>query len=67
MKVALAALIDAPRNAGTIENNKEQANALPRYGSPGHGSAPRSGDKLEMMVDKELWPMPSYGDLIFEV
>jgi glutamine synthetase len=24
-------------------------------------------DKLEMMVDKEMWPMPSYGDLIFEV
>ena len=24
-------------------------------------------DQLEMMVDKELWPMPSYGDLIFEV
>ena len=24
-------------------------------------------DSLEMMVDKELWPMPSYGDLIFEV
>ncbi|MBQ3664857.1 MAG: glutamine synthetase III [Lachnospiraceae bacterium] len=24
-------------------------------------------DRLEMIVDKELWPMPSYGDLIFEV
>ncbi len=24
-------------------------------------------DELEMMVDKEYWPMPSYGDLIFEV
>ncbi len=24
-------------------------------------------DRLEMMVDKELWPFPSYGDLIFEV
>ncbi len=21
-------------------------------------------DKLEMIVDKEAWPMPSYGDLI---
>ena len=27
----------------------------------------RSVDTLEMIVDKELWPMPSYGDLIFEV
>ena len=24
-------------------------------------------DKLEMIVDKDMWPMPSYGDLIFEV
>ncbi len=24
-------------------------------------------DKLEMLVDKAMWPMPSYGDLIFEV
>ena len=24
-------------------------------------------DKLEMIVDKPMWPMPSYGDLIFEV
>ena len=24
-------------------------------------------DRLEMIVDKDAWPMPSYGDLIFEV
>ncbi len=24
-------------------------------------------DRLEMIVDKDMWPMPSYGDLIFEV
>ncbi|MCD2492014.1 glutamine synthetase III [Lacrimispora sp. NSJ-141] len=24
-------------------------------------------DKLEMIVDKEIWPIPSYGDLTFEV
>ena len=24
-------------------------------------------DSLEMSVDKDMWPMPSYGDLIFEV
>ena len=27
----------------------------------------RPVDELEMLVDKEMWPMPSYGDLIFEV
>jgi len=24
-------------------------------------------DRLEMIVDKDMWPMPSYGDMIFEV
>ncbi len=24
-------------------------------------------DTLEMIVDKDMWPMPSYGDMIFEV
>ena len=24
-------------------------------------------DKLEIIVDKKMWPMPSYGDLIYEV
>jgi len=24
-------------------------------------------DALEMIVDKDFWPMPSYGDLLFEI
>ena len=24
-------------------------------------------DELEMMVDKKVWPMPSYAELLFEV
>ena len=24
-------------------------------------------DKLEIIVDKKVWPMPSYSDLLFEV
>ncbi len=27
----------------------------------------KPADALEMLVDKKAWPMPSYGDLIFEV
>ncbi|MDD7024845.1 MAG: glutamine synthetase III [Lachnospiraceae bacterium] len=27
----------------------------------------RPVDRLEMIVDKDMWPMPSYGDLLFEV
>ncbi|MUB63902.1 glutamine synthetase type III [Hungatella hathewayi] len=67
MKVALAALIDATEKCGTIENNKEQANAYHDTVVPAMEALRAPADKLEMMVDKELWPMPSYGDLIFEV
>ncbi len=24
-------------------------------------------DELEMIVDQEFWPVPTYGDLLFEV
>ena len=24
-------------------------------------------DRLELLVDKDLWPVPTYGDLMFEV
>ena len=29
--------------------------------------AGKASPELEMLVDKEMWPMPSYGDLMFEV
>ena len=24
-------------------------------------------DRLELIVDKDIWPVPTYGDLMFEV
>ena len=54
MKVALAALIDATEKCGTIENNKEQANAYHDTVVPAMEALRAPADKLEMMVDKEL-------------
>lgn len=31
------------------------------------GALRADGDKLETIVDKELWPMPTYGDLLFSI
>ena len=31
------------------------------------GALRAPADRLEMLVAKEAWPFPSYGDLIFEV
>ena len=27
----------------------------------------KPADALEMLVDKEMWPVPTYGDILFEV
>lgn len=67
MKVALSALIDVTDNCSTIEGCEAQAIAYRDKVVPAMGALRTPADKLEMIVDKDLWPMPSYGDLIFEV
>lgn len=67
MKVALAALIDVNEKCGIVENTEEQARAYHELVVPAMEALRAPADKLEMIVDKDLWPFPSYGDLIFEV
>ncbi len=67
MKVALAALIDLTETCGSMKEAEVQARAYHDQVVPAMTALREPADKLEMIVDKELWPMPSYGDLIFEV
>jgi glutamine synthetase len=67
MKVALSALIDTADKCAAIGENKEQAASYHNEVVPAMAALREPADKLEMIVDKELWPLPSYGDLIFEV
>lgn len=67
MKVALAALEDLTVTCSTIENAHACAHAYHDEVVPAMEALRIPADKLEMIVDKELWPFPSYGDLIFEV
>ena len=67
MKVALAALEDFTVTCSTIENAHACAHAYHDEVVPAMEALRIPADKLEMIVDKELWPFPSYGDLIFEV
>ena len=67
MKAALAALTDAIGKAAAVVNNKERAYAYHDLVTTAMENLRRPADRLEMIVDKELWPLPSYGDLIFEV
>ena len=66
-KVALNVLIEAQAKAKAMKAGKEQAFEYRRSVTPAMDALRRPVDKLEMIVDKEMWPMPSYGDLIFEV
>ncbi len=66
MKVALAALSDAVETCSKMKS-KEQAHAYQAQVVPAMEALRTPADRLEMIVDKELWPFPSYGDLIFEV
>ena len=67
MKVALAALEDLTVTCSTIENAHACAHAYHDEVVPAMEALRIPADKLEMIVDKELWPFPSYGDLIIEV
>jgi len=67
MKVALSSLIDITDKCAAIGENKEQAAAYHSEVVPAMAALREPADKLEMIVDKEIWPLPSYGDLIFEV
>ena len=66
-KVALSALIDATEKAAKVGGGREQAVNYRDVVVPAMEALRTPVDKLEMIVDKDLWPMPSYGDLIFEV
>jgi glutamine synthetase len=66
-KVALSKLIDVTEKAATLEEGKVQATFFRDEVTVAMGELRAPVDRLEMIVDKDLWPMPSYGDLIFEV
>ena len=64
---ALANLKKTTAEAATKEEGREQATFFKDVIREAMADLRTPVDKLEMIVDKDLWPMPSYGDLIFEV
>lgn len=66
-KAALKVLIEAQAKARAMAAGKEQAFEYRRNVVSAMEALRNPVDRLEMIVDKEMWPMPSYGDLIFEV
>ena len=66
-QTALSALAEADRKAQSVPVGEQQARFYRDQVVPAMEALREPVDRLEMIVDKELWPMPSYGDLLFEV
>ncbi len=64
---ALKILREVDTKAGQMEIGREQAQTYYKEVMPAMQALRRPIDDLEQIVDKEIWPMPSYGDLLFEV
>ena len=63
MKVARAKLEDLEKSTAHRQHGKTRPSADEII--PAMQALPAI-DQLEMIVDKEYWPIPSYGDMIFE-
>ena len=66
-KAALDRLVKVTGEAAAKEEGEVQATYYHTEVVPAMDALRTPVDKLEMIVDKEALPMPSYGDLIFEV
>ena len=66
-KVALENLKNYMDNATEVTDVTAHAKYMHEVVVPAMEVLRKPIDTLEMIVDKDLWPMPSYGDLLFEV
>ncbi len=66
-KTSLTKLEEVAEQAAHMEAGREQAVFYHDVVSEAMSELRVPVDHLEMIVDKEEWPMPSYGDLLFEV
>ena len=66
-KVALQKLMDLDKKSEEVPEGTELAHYFHEEIVPAMAELRAPVDALEMIVDKEMWPMPSYGDLMFEV
>lgn len=66
-KESLVRLEELVDKANKIEGLTEKANYFRSVVFPAMEELRIWVDSLEVIVDKNLWPMPSYGDLLFEI
>ncbi|MCM1110254.1 MAG: glutamine synthetase III [Clostridium sp.] len=65
IKDEVARMVDARRQANKIETEREKAIAYHDTVVPCMETIRYHIDKLELMVDNEMWPLPKYRELLF--
>ena len=65
-KKAVAALKDARQKAASQECPKCSAHSYHDDVMPAMTALRAPVDKLETIVDKDIWPIPTYADMLFE-
>ena len=65
IKTETDAMIAARKAANRIESEREKAIAYHDNVVPAMETIRRHIDKLELMVDNEMWPLPKYRELLF--
>ena len=58
-------MVDARRRANKIESEREKAIAYHDTVVPCMDTIRYHIDKLELMVDNQMWPLPKYRELLF--
>ncbi len=59
------AMVEARKVANRIENEREKAIAYHDTVAPYFDEIRRRIDRLELMIDNEMWPLPKYRELLF--
>ena len=67
LKDALVTLERVTAEAAAITDEKESATMYCNSVIPAMDAVRLPADKLEFLVDKTVWPFPSYGDLLFDL
>lgn len=65
IKTEVEAMVEARKSANHIESQRERAVAYHDTVVPCMETIRRHIDKLELMVDNEMWPLPKYRELLF--
>ncbi len=65
IKAEVAKMVDARKKANRIESEREKAIAYHDNVVPCMDTIRDYIDKLELMVDNEMWPLPKYRELLF--